>query len=102
MAKRGMMGHLDRMSNTLSAHRALAESFERDKAEMIARFKEWIADTENRLEECRRRIEELPQQITRMQAELAEIERLEMVPLDEMVREVRLPETQTTQNEVKP
>lgn len=80
------MGHLDRMSNTLSAHRALAESFERDR---IARFKEWIADTEKRLEECRRRIAELPQQITRMQAELAEIERLEMVPLDEMVREVK-------------
>ena len=83
------MGHLDRMSNTLSAHRALAESFERDKAERIARLKEWIADTEKRLEECRRRIAELPQQITRMQAELAEIERLELVPLDEMVREVR-------------
>lgn len=83
------MGHLDRMSNTLSAHRALAESFERDKADRIARFREWIADTEKRLEEGRRRVAELPQQITRMQAELAEIERLEMVPLEDMVREVK-------------
>lgn len=83
------MGHLDRMSNTLSAHRALAESFERDKAERIARFKEWIADTEKRLEKGRRWVAELPQQITQMQAEIAELERLEMVPLDEMVREVR-------------
>jgi hypothetical protein len=84
-----MMGHLDRMRNTLSAHRALAESFERDKAEQVESFKEWIAGTEMRLEGARRMVAELPQQITRMQAELAEIERLEMVPLDEMVREVR-------------
>jgi len=83
------MGHLDRMRNTLSAHRALAESFERDKAERIQSMQGWISDTETRLEEARRRVAELPQQITRMQAELAEIERLEMVPLDEMVREVR-------------
>jgi len=83
------MGHLDRMSNTLTAHRALAESFERDKSERIERFKEWIADTEKRLEEGRRRIAELPQQIAAMQTELAELERLEMVPLDEMVREVK-------------
>jgi len=77
------------MSNTLTAHRALAESFERDKSERIERFKEWIADTEKRLEEGRRRIAELPQQIAAMQTELAELERLEMVPLDEMVREVK-------------
>jgi hypothetical protein len=87
--RRGMMGHLDRMSNTLSAHRALAESFERDKAERIARFKGWIADTEKRLEEGRRRVAEFPQQITQMHAELAELERLEMVPIEEMVREVK-------------
>ena len=83
------MGHLDRMQNTLSAHRALAESFERDKAERIMTMKGWISDTEQRLEEGRRRVAELPQQIAKMQEELGEIERLEMVPLAEMVREVK-------------
>ena len=83
------MGHLDRMQNTLSAHRALAESFERDKAERIMTMKGWISDTEQRLEEGRRRVAELPQQIAKMQEELGELERLEMVPLAEMVREVR-------------
>ena len=83
------MGHLDRMRNTISAHRALAESFERDKAERIRDMKGWISDTEQRLEEGRRRVAELPQQIATMQAELAELERLEIVPLAEMVREVK-------------
>ena len=83
------MGHLDRMLATLSAHRALAESFERDKAERIVSLNSWVADTEKRLEEARRRVAELPQQIAEMQAEIAELERLEMVPLDEMVREVK-------------
>ena len=73
------MGHLDRMRNTLSAHRALAESFERDKAERIQSIKGWISDTEARLEEGRRRVAELPQQIATMQAELAELERLELL-----------------------
>lgn len=83
------MGHLDRMRNTLSAHRALAESFERDKAERILTMRGWISDAEARLEEGRRRVAEIPQQIVKMQDELAELERLEMVPLAEMVREVR-------------
>ena len=83
------MGHLDKMQNTLSAHRALAESFERDKAERIMTMKGWISDTEQRLEEGRRRVAELPQQIAKLQEELGELERLEMVPLAEMVREVK-------------
>ena len=83
------MGHLDRMRNTLSAHRELAESFERDKAERIMTMKGWISDTEQRLEEGRRRVAELPQQIAKMQEELSELERMEMVPLAEMVREVK-------------
>jgi TolA-binding protein len=49
----------------------------------------WISDTETRLEEARRRVAELPQQIAKMQEELAELERLEMVPLNEMVREAK-------------
>jgi septal ring factor EnvC (AmiA/AmiB activator) len=77
------------MRNTLSAHRALAESFERDKAERIQSMQGWISDTETRLEEARRRVAELPQQIAKMQEELAELERLEMVPLNEMVREAK-------------
>ena len=83
------MGHLDRMLATLSAHRALAESFERDKADRIMTMKGWISDTEQRLEEGRRRVAELPQQIAKLQEELGELERLEMVPLAEMVREVK-------------
>ena len=83
------MGHLDRMRNTLSAHRALAESFERDKAEQIVSLNAWIAETEKRLEEGRRRVAELPQQIAKMREELGELERLEMVPLAEMVRVVK-------------
>ena len=83
------MGHLDRMQNTLSTHRALAESFERDKAERIMTMKGWISDTEQRLEEGRRRVAELPQQIAKLQEELGELERMEMVPLAEMVREVK-------------
>ena len=83
------MGHLDRMLATLSAHRAFAGSFERDKAERIRDMKGWISDTEQRLEEGRRRVAELPQQIAKMQEELGDLERMEMVPLAEMVREVK-------------
>jgi len=83
------MGHLDRMRNTLSAHRALAESFERDKAERILIMMGWISDAEARLEEGRRRVAEIPQQIVNLQNELSELERLEMVPLAEMVREAK-------------
>ena len=83
------MGHLDRMRNTLSAHRALAESFERDKAERIMTMKEWISCAERRLEEGRRRVAELPHEIAKLREELGELERMEMVPLDEMVREVK-------------
>lgn len=83
------MGHLDRMRNTLSAHRALAESFERDKAERIRDMKGWISDTEQSLKEGLRRVAELPHEIAKMREELGELERLEMVPLDEMVREVK-------------
>jgi hypothetical protein len=77
------------MRNTLSAHRALAESFERDKAERILTLRGWISDAEARLEEGRRRVAEIPQQIVNLQNELSELERLEMVPLAEMVREVK-------------
>ena len=83
------MGHLDRMRNTLSAHRALAESFERDKAERIMTMKGWISDTEQKLEEGRRRVAELPPQLAKLQEEVGELERLEMVTLAEMVREVK-------------
>jgi len=77
------------MMNTLSAHRALAESFERDKAEQIVSLNAWIAETEKRLEEGRRRVAELPQQIAKMREELGELERMELVPLNEMVRKVK-------------
>jgi len=83
------MGHLDKMMSTLSAHRALAESFERDKAEQIVSLNAWIAETEKRLEEGRRRVAELPQQIAKMREELGELERMELVPLNEMVRKVK-------------
>lgn len=77
------------MSDTKSAHRALAESFERDKEERIRNFRDWIHGTKERLAEYRRQIEVLPGQISQMEEELAVIERLEMVPLEEMVREVK-------------
>lgn len=80
---------LERMSETKSAHRALADSFDRDKEQRIRDLRDWIQKTAERLAEYRRQIEILPGQIAQMNKELATLERLEMVPLDEMVREVK-------------
>lgn len=83
------MGHLDQMHNTKSAHRAMSESFDRERAARIQLYKDWIADEQKSLEDARKRVAQAPEHIAKLQAELATLERLEMVPLDEMVREVR-------------
>lgn len=83
------MGHLDQMHNTKSAHRALTDSFDREKAARIQLYKDWIAAEQRRFEDARKFVAQAPEQIAKLQAELAAMERLEMVPLDEMVREVK-------------
>lgn len=83
------MGHLDQMHNTKSAHRAMSESFYRERAARIQLYQDWIADEQKCLEEARKCVAQSPETIAKLQAELATLERLEMVPLDEMVREVK-------------
>lgn len=61
----------------------------RDQGPPIQLYKEWIADDQCLLEDARKRVAQAPEHIAKLQAELATLERLEMVPLDEMVREVK-------------
>ncbi len=84
-----MTGHLDQMHNTKSAYREMSESFDRERAARIQLYKDWIADEQKSLEDARKCVAQAPEQIAKLQAVLASLERLEMVPLEEMVREVK-------------
>jgi hypothetical protein len=70
------------MPYTQSSYKALRAAFADDKMQRLKDLKTWHLNMLSRLDQARRDEVELP-------PKLATLERLEMVPLDEMVREVK-------------
>ena len=77
------------MNRTKSAHRALSDAWLEDKRERLHNLRLWHQDMLNRLHQARRDTVELPSKLVELESEIATLERLEMVPLDGMVREVK-------------
>ena len=77
------------MNRTKSAHRALGDAWLEDKRERLHSLRLWQQDMQTRLIQARRDIADLPPKLVELESEIATLERLELVPLDEMVREVK-------------
>ena len=77
------------MNRTKSAHRALSDAWIDDKRERLHNLRTWHQDMKNRLHQARCDTAELPSKLIELESEIATLEQLEMVPLTEMVREVK-------------
>lgn len=77
------------MTHTQSSYKALRAAFIDDKRMRLHNLKTWHLNMLSRLDQARRDEVELPPKLAELESEIATLERLEMVPLDEMVREVK-------------
>lgn len=77
------------MTHTQSSYKALRAAFIDDKRMRLHNLRTWHQDMLNRLHQARRDTVELPSKLVELESEIATLEQLEMVPLDEMVREVK-------------
>ena len=77
------------MLRTKSAHRALSDAWLKDKQERLQSLRLWQQDMQTRLIQAQRDTAELPSKIVELESEIATLERLEMVSLDGIVREVK-------------
>ena len=77
------------MNRTKSAHRALSDAWLEDKRERLHNLRQWHRDMQSRLHQARCDTAELPSKIVELESEIATLERLELVPLDVIVREVK-------------
>ena len=77
------------MNRTKSAHRALSDAWLEDKQDRLYNLRLWHRDMQSRLHQARCDTAELPSKLVELELEIATLERLELVPLDEMVREVK-------------
>lgn len=77
------------MNRTKSAHRALSDAWLKDKQERLQSLRLWQQDMQTRLMQARRDTAELPSKLVELESEIATLERLDIVPLDGMVREVK-------------
>ena len=77
------------MNRTKSAHRALGDAWLEDKRERLHSLRLWQQDMQTRLHQARCDTAELPSKLIELESEIATLERLEMVSLDGIVREVK-------------
>ena len=77
------------MLRTKSAHRALSDAWLKDKQERLQSLRLWQQDMQTRLMQARRDTAELPSKLVELESEIATLEQLEIVPVGEMVREVK-------------
>ena len=77
------------MNRTKSAHRTLSDAWDEDKRERLHNLRTWHQDMLNRLHQARRDTVELPSKLVELESEIATLEQLEIVPVGEMVREVK-------------
>ena len=77
------------MFDTLRKHDALVKAFSEEKQETIKRLRRQIEEEKGRTERARLQVIEGPQNIARWEAEADKLLRLEIVPFEEIMREVK-------------
>ncbi len=80
---------MDCMFDTLRKHDALVKAFSEEKQETIKRLRRQIEEEKGRTERARLQVIEGPQNIARWEAEADKLLRLEIVPFEEIMREVK-------------
>ena len=80
---------MDCMFDTLRKHDALVKAFSEEKQETIKRLRRQIEEEKGRTERARLQVIEGPQNIARWEAEADKLSRLEIVPFEEIMREVK-------------
>lgn len=75
---------LKAMHRTQRAQKELLAAFCEDRKARLEGMTNWIQSEESRLAEAQRLVKELPQRIALMKAELAVVERLAPVSIEEM------------------
>lgn len=77
------------MACTLRKYDALVKTFHEEKAEVMKRLMRQIEEEKGRTERAQLQVVEGPQNIARWEAEVAQLVRLEIVPFEEIMREVK-------------
>ena len=77
------------MFDTLRKHDALVKAFSEEKTEVVKRLMRQIEEEKGRTERAQIQVVEGPQNIARWEAEVANLLRLEIVPFEEIMREVK-------------
>ena len=77
------------MFDTERKHAALAQAFYEEKQEIVKRLTRQIEEEKGRTERAQIQVVEGPQNIARWEAEVANLLRLEIVPFEEIMREVK-------------
>ena len=77
------------MFDTLRKHDALVKTFSDEKTEAVKRLIRQIEEEKGRTERAQIQVVEGPQNIARWEAEVANLLRLEIVPFEEIMREVK-------------
>ena len=77
------------MFDTLRKHDALVKAFSEEKTEVVKRLIRQIEEEKGRTERAQIQVVEGPQNIARWEAEADKLLRLEIVPFEEIMREVK-------------
>lgn len=77
------------MFDALRKYDALVKTFHEEKAEVMKRLMRQIEEEKGRTERAQLQVVEGPQNIARWEAEVAQLVRLEIVPFEEIMREVK-------------
>ena len=75
--------------DALRKYDALVKTFHEEKAEVMKRLMRQIEEEKGRTERAQLQVVEGPQNIARWEAEVAQLVRLEIVPFEEIMREVK-------------
>jgi hypothetical protein len=77
------------MFDALRKYDALVKAFHEEKAEVVKRLMRLIEEEKRQTERAQLQVVEGPQNIARWEAEVAQLVRLEIVPFEEIMREVK-------------
>ena len=77
------------MFDSLRKYDALVKGFREEKTEVVKRLMRQIEEEKGRTERAQIQVVEGPQNIARWESEVAKLLRLEIVPFEEIMREVK-------------
>ena len=77
------------MFDSLRKYDALVKGFREEKTEVVKRLMRQIEEEKGRTERAQIQVVEGPQYIARWESEVAKLLRLELVPFEEIMREVK-------------